>query len=157
MASKNRDTKLEKTAKEVTENLLRLLGVEAEVSVRFDQILKIEVNGPELGLLIGYRGENLESLQLVLGLMINKKLDNPDWTPVNIDIGGWRSQREESLKGLLSKYVSRLSPEQPSIELPSMPPSQRRSIHLLVEEYGDLESTSEGEEPNRRVVVKRKS
>ena len=73
-----------------------------------------------------------------------------------LDVGGWREQREEALKNLIAKEIEKLSTGLSSVELPPMPPAQRRTVHLLITDHDGLTSESVGEEPNRRVVVQKK-
>ncbi|MDP2720578.1 MAG: R3H domain-containing nucleic acid-binding protein [bacterium] len=156
MASKTKDKEIIDEAKKLTKDLLKLIGIEAKVvAVGEDDLVKVDINGDDLGLLIGYRGENLESLQLVLGVILNKKLNLDPWRPVLLDVGGWRQQSEESLRNLIAKEVEKLSSEAKSVEMPPMPPAQRRTVHLLITDYDGLTSESVGEEPNRRVVIKK--
>jgi len=156
MAEKNKPEKIEKEAKELTEKVLKLLGVKADLEVtKQEDVVKIAIEGEDLGLLIGYRGENLEGLQLILATILNNKWGFESWTPVVVDVGGWRKQREDSLRALVAKEAEKISAERGRVELPSMPPSQRRMVHLLVSEYDGLESESIGDEPNRHVVIKK--
>jgi len=156
MVSKSEFVKIKKETKVFTEKLLGLLDVKAKVEVEADaDLIKVMISGEDLGLLIGYRGENLESLQLILGIAINKKLSLEPRMPVVVDIDGWRQQREESLRSLVEKETKNISSKNPSVELPPMPPSQRRTVHLLVKEQDGLTSESSGEEPNRYVVIKK--
>ena len=156
MVSKSEFVKIKKETKVFTEKLLGLLDVKAKVEVEADaDLIKVMISGEDLGLLIGYRGENLESLQLILGIAINKKLSLEPRMPVVVDIDGWRQQREESLRSLVEKEIKNISSKNPSVELPPMPPSQRRTVHLLVKEQDGLTSESSGEEPNRYVVIKK--
>lgn len=156
MANKVSASKIEKAASDLTKELLEKLGVEAKVGVEPDpSVVKVKITGEELGLLIGYRGENLESLQLLLGIAINNKLDLDSRVPVLVDVGDWRAQREESLRSLVAKEIKNISGDKTSVELSPMPPAQRRITHLLVEDYKELTSESIGEEPNRRVIIKK--
>ena len=156
MVSKSEFDKIKKETKVFTEKLLGLLDVKAKVEVEADaDLIKVMISGEDLGLLIGYRGENLESLQLILGIAINKKLSLEPRMPVIVDVDGWRQQREESLRSLVEKEIKNISSKNPSVELPPMPPSQRRTVHLLVKEQDGLTSESSGEEPNRYVVIKK--
>jgi len=156
MAKKTESNKIEKEAQSLVEKILRLLGAEAKVAVVADtELIKIEIDGEDLGLLIGYRGENLESLQLLLGIILNKRLGEGAGRPVLVDVGGWRKSREESLQILVEKELAKLSKGRSYVDLPPMPPSQRRAVHILVGQHDGLVSESVGEEPNRHVVIKK--
>ncbi|MCH7541567.1 KH domain-containing protein [Patescibacteria group bacterium] len=156
MAGKIKSDKIKKEAQTFTTKLLKLIGVDGKVEAEVDEeLIKIMISGEDLGLLIGYRGENLESLQLVLGIALNKRLSLDPRMPVIVDVGGWRQQQEESLRSLVEKEIANISSVSNSVELPPMPPTQRRSVHLLVKNYEGLTSESTGEEPNRRIVIKK--
>jgi len=156
MASKIKNDKLIKESTSLTESILKELGMKANVTATTDEdIIKIDITGEDLGLLIGYRGENLEHLQLILGIMINKKLALDNWIPVVVDVGGWKKEREEQVRNLVDREVKKISAEKPEVELPAMPPDQRRIAHLAIEEYPGLTSQSAGEEPFRYVIIQK--
>lgn len=156
MAEKNTPDKIKIEAKKTTEKILKFTGVDANVDVEVQEdLIKVNIEGEDLGLLIGYRGENIESFQLILGIILNKNLELENWRPVLVDVGGWRKQREESLRMLVSKEVEKISENEPSVELPPMPPAQRRSVHILVGEYDGLTTESAGDGANRHVVIRK--
>ena len=156
MAEKNTPSKIKSEAKKTTEKILKFTGVDANVDIEMQEdLVKVNIEGEDLGLLIGYRGENIESLQLILGIILNKNLGLENWKPVLVDVGGWRKQREESLRVLVSKEVEKISENEPSVELPPMPPTQRRTVHILVGEYSGLTTESAGDGANRHVVIRK--
>ena len=156
MAEKNTPRKIKSEAKKTTEKILKFIDIDATVNIEVQEdLIKVNIEGEDLGLLIGYRGENIESLQLIMGIILNKNLSFENWRPVLVDVGGWRKQRDESLRILISKEVEKISEEEPSVELPPMPPSQRRSVHIFVGEYDDLTTESVGEGANRHVVIRK--
>lgn len=145
-----------KIAKDLTKELLSKLGVEAKIGVsEQDDAIHIVVEGDDLGILIGFHGENLEAVQLILGLMINKKREDEDWLPVNFDVGGWRKERAEILRSMIDKAEIELKGSKEAVELPPMSASQRRMVHVLLSDYKGITSESVGEEPNRKVVIKK--
>ena len=156
MVNKTENSKVEKEAASLTKKILKMLGVEASVEVETQEdLIKIKIDGSDLGLLIGYRGENLESLQLLLGMMLNKGVGEQVWQPVLVDVGGWRKMREEALRALVEREVEKLSASRNSVELSPMPPAQRRTVHILVKQFEGLASESVGEGEDRHVVIKR--
>lgn len=158
MAEKNKSTKINKEIQKLTQDLLTLMGLKAEIEVVDNEdFIAVNIEGDDLGLLIGYRGENVESFQLILGLLINRKLSFENWRPILVDVGGWRKQREESLKSLVEKEIQNMAPDQESVDLPPMSPTQRRSIHLIVEDREGFSSSSAGEGSGRHVVITRDS
>ena len=145
-----------KIANNLTKELLSKLGVEAKISVsEQDEAIHIAIEGDDLGILIGFHGDNLEAVQLILGLMINKKLEDEEWLPVNLDVGGWRKERTEILKSMIDKAEMELKESKEAVELPPMSASQRRMVHVLLSDYNGITSESVGEEPNRKVVIKK--
>ena len=155
MGKQNLEKEL-KIAKELTEHILKELKIAAKVGVKEeDKAIQINIDGDELGLLIGYHGENLEALQLILGLMINKKAGGGEWIPINLDVGKWRADRMNELRSMVEKAASEIGVSKETVELLPMPASQRRMVHLILSDFPNLTSISEGEEPNRRVVIKK--
>ncbi len=145
-----------KTAKELTKELLKRIDISAKVKAsEQDSAIQVEIEGDDLGLLVGFHGENLEALQLILGLMVNKKTPNEEWLPVNLDVGGWRKERAEALKAMIEKAALEIEENKESVELPPMSSSQRRMVHVLLSDYPKITSESIGEEPNRKVVIKK--
>ena len=145
-----------KAARGLTEELLKKLQVEADVKTsEVESAVQIEVNGDDLGILIGYHGETLEALQLLLGLMVNKETGGEEWIPVNLDIGGWKDKRSQVLRSMVDKAASDIEGSKEIAELPPMPASQRRTVHLILADFPNLTSESVGEEPNRKVIIKK--
>ncbi len=145
--------------KKIFSEILDFVGLEAKVSIKEkDNTVNVNVEGENLGALIGYHGETLASLQLLLSLMVNKNLKSEDWQRVVVDIGNWREERSNTLKEMIESTVEQL--EEGSEEktgLPSMSSSERREVHVIIsEEFPNYESISEGEEPDRRVFLRRK-
>lgn len=156
MAQEKQNSQIEKEAHSLATELLKLIGVKADVeATASEELIKIDIQGDDLGLLIGYRGENIESLQLLLGLILNKRLGLTDWRPVSVDVGGWRKQKEESLKELVETEIEKINAGLESIDLPPMPPAQRRVVHVLVSEKEGYTSESSGEGIERHIVIKR--
>jgi len=152
-----------KTAEELTKKLLaetlENIGLEAEAEVKEkDDNIGVNISGDNLGALIGYHGETLASLQLILSLMVNRKLKTDSWKRVSLDIGSWRAERNSSLRDLIARTVEQIEAgTEKKAALPSMSAAERREVHVIVSEsFPDYESASEGEEPDRRVVVVKK-
>lgn len=147
----------EETVKSLAEELLANLQIDSKASVSTDEagVVSVNIETPESGLLIGYHGEALSSFQLVLGLMVYKKLGT--WTKVVVEVGDYRAKRAEQLTAMAESYANQaVSSGQPVI-LPPMPPAERRVIHMALQDRTDVETISEGEGNQRRVVVKPKS
>ncbi len=150
----------EKLTTDFTKKIIKSIGLDAEVSVKeTDEVVEVAIDGENLGALIGYHGETLESLQLLVSLMLNKKLEAEEWKRVSLDIGNWRAERSSALEEMVEKSVAELNGQKlEKISLPSMSASQRREVHVIVSErFPDLSTESEGDEPNRRIVLFKKS
>ncbi len=152
------EKKLE-VVKETAGEFIMKLGVVAEIEVeeKEDSSLAISLRGEDLGLLIGYHGETLESLQLLLNLIINKKLASQEWINVSLDVGGWREERQDALKKLAEEAVERAKTTGRPASLPAMSSSQRRFVHLFLQNFPEIESHSEDFGSSRHIVVSLKT
>ena len=144
----------------VLENLLQLMGVEAEVTPRTpetagDGIGMIEavldVEGDDLGILIGRRGQTLASLQYVLNLIVSKQADRR--VALGVDVDSYRRRREEALVGLAKRMAARVRGTGRSVTLEPMPPNERRIVHLALAEDPAVMTVSIGEGEARKVAI----
>lgn len=144
-----------KTTKDLTEKLLKLLGVEAKIEVGEDkenEAIKVQIETQEAGILIGYHGETISSLQLILGIIVSKKIG--EWARVVVNVGDYREKREEVLRRMALTAAQRAKFANEPIVLPPLTASERRIIHLVLSGHPDVISESEGEGKDRRLVVK---
>lgn len=143
--------------KQIAEELLQNLQIDGTISTTEDEngVVSVNVETPESGLLIGFHGETLSSFQLILGLMVYKRLGT--WTKIVVEVGDYRAKRAEQLTAMAQAYANQaISTGQP-VYLPPLPPVERRVVHMALQERTDVETVSEGEGNQRRVVVKPKS
>ena len=139
-------------AEEFLNGLFKLMGTPAVAEVtETDEAVSIELTGDPTGMLIGRRGETLDALQYLTGLVVNKGRD--DYKRVSIDIGDYRQKREETLEALARKLAAQAVRTGRSVTLEPMNPYERRVIHSAVQEIEGATSRSIGEEPNRRVII----
>lgn len=146
-----------KITKEVAQELLKLLLLDVKVEVAEDKennAINVDIETEEPGILIGYHGETLSSLQLMLGIMVSKKLN--EWVRVVVNVGDYREKREEVLKGMALSAAQKAKFSQEPVTLPPLNGNERRIIHLALADNPDVTSESEGEGEERRVVVKPK-
>ena len=137
-------------------NILKAMKIEAEISIEeVDDTLHINLSGRNMGLLIGYRGETLDSIQYLVSLVVNKMHELPH-KRVILDTENYRSKREETLKGVAIKTANRVIKNKKSFKLEPMNPYERRIIHSALQANASVETHSEGEEPFRRVVIELK-
>ena len=142
------------TVKETAEELLKLLTVEAEVAVTEDEggVYQVQIETSDQGLLIGYHGETIAALQLVLNLIVSKKLG--EWKRVAVNVGDYREQRAEKLQAMANSIVERALAVKQPMAFPALTAGERRVVHLYLQERKDITSASEGEGVNRRLIVR---
>lgn len=133
---------------------VRLMGIEGELSAYADdEALMIRINGGSKGVLIGYRGETLDALQYITSLVTNKNRRESGYRRVTVDTEGYRKKREATLTGLARKIASQVRASGRAKALEPMNPYERRILHSALQNNPHVSTHSEGEEPNRRVVV----
>ena len=134
--------------------VLDRMGLMAEIRVREEEEnIKVNLAGPKMGLIIGYRGETLDALQYLTSLAVNKERSHDDYKRVIIDTEGYREKREETLRNLAEKTAWKVAKYGKSIKLDPMNPYERRIIHSRLQEYPNVKTHSEGDEPFRKVVI----
>lgn len=137
-------------------NVLSTMKIDAEINIEEDNdTLHINLSGKNMGILIGYRGETLDSIQYLVSLVVNKVHDLPHKRVV-LDTENYRSKREETLKGVAIKTANRVIKTKKAFKLEPMNPYERRIIHSALQNNAFVVTHSEGEEPFRRVVIELK-
>ena len=140
-------------ARKFIANILKCVGLTAEISItEKDDAININLYGKKMGLIIGYRGETLDSIQYLLSLVVNKSHDIPH-KKVILDTENYRSKREETLKGVAIKSANRVIKTRKTLKLEPMNPYERRIIHFALQDNNLVNTYSEGEEPFRRIVI----
>jgi len=146
-----------KKIKELTEKLLGLLLVKGTVGVyeeKESQIFSVQIDSGDSGYLIGYHGETIEALQLILSLMVYKQLGS--WQKLVVDVGNYRRQREEQLKKLALNVAQKVKFSREPQPIADLSPRERRTVHLFLSNHPDVYTESEGEGQKRRLMVKPK-
>lgn len=141
-------------AKEYISGVLKALGVESFEINTFrseDGAVVLDITGEKLGVIIGRRGETLDSLQY-LAILASNKNDDP-YMRITIDCNGYRDKRKETLERLAERTAAKVLKLCRRITLEPMNPYERRIIHSKVSEIEGVTSHSTGEEPYRRVVI----
>lgn len=142
--------------KQLTEELLGKLEVNGTVSVTTDETgaFRVNIATEETGLLIGFHGKTLEGLQILLGIIVSKKMGT--WVKVYVNVGDYREKREEALMHMAQRAAERALALGRPIELVRLSPAERRIIHLTLggDERVVTESVGEGED--RVLLVKPK-
>lgn len=140
-------------AKTFIRDVLNSMGIKAEIKIKEeDNVLRVNLVGPDMGIIIGYRGETLDSLQYLVSLVVNKDQE-AEYKRVVLDTENYRAKREETLRRLASKTAYKVRKTGKSFRLEPMNPYERRIIHSALQNDLYVETYSEGEEPYRRVVV----
>ncbi|MTK12743.1 MAG: protein jag [Clostridiaceae bacterium] len=140
-------------AKTFIRDVLDHMGVRAEIRVKEENnIVKVSLTGPDMGILIGYRGETLDSLQYLISLVVNKGHEM-EYKRVILDTENYRIKREETLKRLARRIAEKARRTGRPVKLEPMNPYERRIIHSALQNDFYVNTYSEGEEPFRRVVV----
>ncbi|MBB5265530.1 spoIIIJ-associated protein [Catenibacillus scindens] len=116
-----------------------------------DRTMNITFSGDEMGILIGKRGQTLDSLQYIISLVVNKESDS--YIRVKVDTENYRERRKETLESLAKNIAYKVKRTRRSVALEPMNPYERRIIHSALQNDRYVETHSEGEEPYRKVVV----
>lgn len=139
-------------AENLLNDIFRAMHLEVNMNIREDEKgVFIDIEGQELGVLIGRRGETLEALQYLVNLSVNKKQEVRK--KVIIDIEGYRYRREKTLQKLARKLAEKAKNKGRNIVLEPMSPQERRIIHTALQGRSDIYTFSEGEEPYRKIVI----
>lgn len=139
--------------KKFLRDILNSMGILAEIKIKEEgDVVKVNLVGPNMGLIIGYRGETLDSLQYLVSLVANKNNEGP-YKKVTLDTENYRAKREETLKRLAGKIALTVKKNRRAIKLEPMNPYERRIIHSALQNDSSIVTYSEGEEPHRKVVI----
>ncbi|WP_040214763.1 RNA-binding cell elongation regulator Jag/EloR [Clostridium polynesiense] len=140
-------------AKNFLREVLDSMGIKAEIRIKEeDDLININLIGPNMGLIIGYRGETLDALQYLVSLVVNKGHET-EYKRVILDTENYRFKRQETLKKLAEKTAYKVKKNGRSFKLEPMNPYERRIIHSALQGNPYVYTFSEGEEPHRRVVI----
>lgn len=144
-----------KIIQEEVEGLLKLLAFDATVVTSEDEenkTFKVQIETKEPAVLIGYHGETISAVQLILGIMVSKKLG--DWVRIIVNVGDYREKREEALRRMALSAAQKAHFSNEAVSLTSLSAAERRIIHLVLKEHPEVETYSEGEGKERRLVIK---
>jgi len=147
-------------AAQMLDHLLELMGIQADVSIRDPETpgdglgmakAVLDIEGDDLGILIGRRGETLSSLQYLLNLMVSRQLQQH--LSFTVDVEGYRRRRERQLTTLAHRMADQVKRTRRPVTLEPMPPNERRIIHLALAEDRQVETASLGEGDARKVAI----
>lgn len=140
--------------KKIAEDLLKKLEIAGQVDVVTDETgaYRVNIQTEETGLLIGFHGRTLESFQIILGILVSKKLE--EWVKVYVNVGDYREKREEALMLMAQRAAERALALGRPVELSHLSPSERRVIHLTLSGDERVMTESVGEGNGRILLVK---
>ena len=141
-------------AKEFLADVFDKMGLEVFIDTTFDDIesvLSIELSGPEMGIIIGKRGQTLDSLQYLTNLAVNRK--STTYIRVKMDTEDYRRRRTATLENLAHNVAYKVKRTRRPAALEAMNPYERRIIHYALQDDDAVVTHSEGEEPYRHVVI----
>jgi spoIIIJ-associated protein len=148
-----------RAARETVSELLERMGVRAKIEARWGEAqepegvrpLLVDVQGNDLSILIGRRGETLTALQYITRLIVGKEIGEP--VAVVIDVEGYRARREHQLRQLARRMASQAVDYDRTMTLEPMPANERRIIHLELRDHQDVFTESVGEGEHRKVTI----
>ena len=133
-------------------NFIKTLSDDAKYSIKINNdSIDVNIDGENIGFLIGYRGETLYATQNILSAVANKGIENR--VRVLLDIAGYKAKREKTLEDLAEKTAQRVIKTKKSITLEPMQAYERKIIHSKLQENSKVTTHSVGEEPNRKIVI----
>lgn len=135
-------------------DICRTMDLDLSVTVQTDpaeDYIRVEAFGNQAGILIGHHGQTLDALQFLLNVAANRVNDNSG--RVLLDVEGYRKRRAETLTRLATRLAERVRRTGEAQVLEPMTAQERRIIHLALSDHPDVETTSEGNDPYRRVVI----
>jgi spoIIIJ-associated protein len=152
----DKENKKLKTVEEITQELLKQLGVGVKFAVlEKDDAFYVQLETDQPGVLIGYHGETLAAIQLMIGMIAYRKLD--EWVRVLVNVGDYQERRQEALGKMAASVAQKVKFSHQPQALPPMTSAERRIIHIALANDPGVETVSEGEDKERRVVVKPKN
>jgi spoIIIJ-associated protein len=137
---------------EILDRLLQLLGIVGKVEViSTESPLALDINGEDLGILIGRRGQTLASLEYITKLVVVGSLKT--WIPLTVDVGGYKKRRRDSLERLALYLADQVKSRRRAITMEPMPADERRIVHLALADDPDVTTQSIDEGEHRKVVI----
>ncbi len=142
----------ESTACEYIISVCEAMGIDVELITEVcGSTINIEVQGDDMGAVIGRRGETIDALQYLTGLVVNR--NNDKYYKICLDAENYRQKRETALIRLAKRTADKVARYKRSITLDPMNPNERRIVHSALQGYKGVTTYSVGEEPNRKVVI----
>ena len=153
-AAKIEEVNAEDAAKNFLNEVFAAMNRQVKMDVNYDEAGKsmdIELSGDEMGVLIGKRGQTLDSLQYLVSLVVNREVE--EYIRVKVDTENYRQRRRETLENLAKNIAYKVKKTRRPVSLEPMNPYERRIIHSTLQNDKYISTHSEGDEPFRRVVI----
>jgi spoIIIJ-associated protein len=145
---------VEDSVREFLASVFQAMDLEVEIIIKVDEedkLIDVELKGDDMGILIGKRGQTLDSLQYLTNLAVNKTSES--YYRVKVDTEDYRKRRKDTLENLAKNIAYKVKRTKRSVALEPMNPFERRVIHSALQNDRFVTTHSEGEEPYRHVVV----
>ena len=145
---------VEDIVKDFLDQVFKAMEMEVDILIKKDEenhFIDVELKGADMGILIGKRGQTLDSLQYLTNLAVNKHSDH--YYKVKIDTEDYRNRRKETLENLAKNIAYKVKRTKRAVSLEPMNPFERRVIHSALQNDRYVTTHSEGEEPYRHVVI----
>ena len=142
-------------ARQVLCDMLQAMGIPATVDIELppdiDTPVSLNIEGDDLGVLIGRRGQALASLQYLVRLIVAEKLKK--WVSVNVDVDWYKKRHYDALKKLALRLAEQVAKRKRPVTMEPMPPDERRIIHITLADHADVTTQSTGDGDGRCVVI----
>jgi len=134
-------------------DVFKEMDLEVNIAVKMgeDMNMDIDLSGPNMGVLIGKRGQTLDSLQYLVSLVVNK--ESEQYIRIKLDTEQYRERRKQTLENLAKNLANKVKKSGKKFTLEPMNPYERRIIHFTLQNNKAVETHSEGEEPYRKVII----
>jgi spoIIIJ-associated protein len=161
MEMPEKQTEIFDAAKKVLEELLQLMDIPSKVTISEEFTVNgedgetasigLNIEGDDLGILIGRRGQTMVSLQYIIRLIMSNKMDVK--MPIVLDVEGYKQRRCEGLRTLAKKIADQVRVRKMPFTMEPMSPFERRVVHLALSNHPDVTTESTGEGENRKIVI----
>lgn len=145
---------VDKVIRDFLDNMFKAMDMDVNIDIKINEeegCINVELSGDEMGLLIGKRGQTLDSIQYLVSLVVNK--ENEKYMRVKVDTEDYRKRRKETLESLAKNIAYKVKRSKRPVSLEPMNPYERRIIHSALQNDKFVATRSEGEEPFRHVIV----
>jgi len=154
-----KDKGILKIVKKEVDKLIKLLGIDCKYNMEIEdgeeerKIIKIAFEGENLGYMIGNHGRHLDSLQYIVSLLLRKKFKEDFYFMIMLDVSGYRKERISQIEDIALRKADDARLLADPVDLEPMKPSDRRIVHMTLQQFDDITTESQGEGRNRYVRI----